>query len=201
MSIVFTAAELAQTNLTIWISSTHLQFGKLHYDAKTASHKESYSDWVRFHKPPQNQTDPIEFIIKSAVRLLDGVRGPLKLPEGYLFNDFKIVLANLREELKSLRDDPEALFKEVLLDTPFLKIRQAPQITYFFTEKNIATNESKTNSVVFDNLGEVIRWLDQREKSGSVFTKALKTHLGKTGVVFENAELRISSLIVNAKEL
>lgn len=124
MSYQFSKAELESMNLTIWVNSGRVTFGKFDYDRESMSHTVSHSNVVRFHKPPQNRRDPVDFVIQSVAKLIDGVRGPLSVPGTPLTQIPEPAVNDIRSALKTLRDNPSALLNEVLIETPWLTVKQ-----------------------------------------------------------------------------
>lgn len=170
MSYLPTAEELKKWDITFWIESDICEFGRWDYKQELAYHTVQYTNAVRFHKPYLNATNPIEFIIQSAAKLLDGVRGPILHSKSFGADGDRNLIDGIRTQLISLRNDPEALLRTNILDTPLVRIRQAEK-KFFVYEDYTGTQKCvviKDEDAAIDELLELVR---SSKVSGNFFFK------------------------------
>lgn len=195
MSFTLTELELQSYNLTFWLESDVVEFGRWEFDTLNCQFHTVFSNKVRFHKPAQNKCDPIEFVLKSSAKVLDGVRGPIRPQHLTVELKYEEVVAQVRVLLKSLRMNPRALYETQFVEHPFVKITQTAFEAFYLTD--LTTNQVKSVTGLPAVNWELILNV-AKDLTKGLPVELPKTRPEKSWVLLENEQYRLSYYRVGA---
>lgn len=188
MSFAFSQLELRSMNLTFWVTSETVEFGRYVFNGETLQHEAGFDSKIRFHKPTQNLSDPTEFLIRSVCKVIDGIRGPIRAIDGTQRPLRSNELSDIRFLLKSLRNDSNCFLNEVLLSHPLLTIKQILSPEVVVTHKDLPPNRAVVRHPYIQGKPIV---LDNVRGAAGPFSFEISTP-HPTRVLFEDPSVRIT---------